>query len=134
MTLAYSFDKARLPRGLSFPLKRSDLDTVLLEAEVTRVHCVYYWLRQGGHIVTRADSCGEGGGATRAIRRLGITSPASPVPGGRAESNKACLMSKVLPRMVSSLKEMERSGIIRRGADQSFVATYEAGAAVIEAS
>src|SRR5262249_22630532 len=60
MALAYAFDKARVPRGLSFPLRPSVLDDALLEARVSKIHCVYYWLRQSGHIVMRADFCGEG--------------------------------------------------------------------------
>jgi len=52
--MLYAFDKHKLPRGLSFPLNRSLLDAALIQAAITRVYCVYYWLRQSGDIVLRA--------------------------------------------------------------------------------
>ena len=49
--MTYAFDKQKLPRGLSYPLNRTILDAALAEARITRVHCVYYWLRHSGDIV-----------------------------------------------------------------------------------
>ncbi len=132
MTLAYSFDKAKLPRGLSFPLRRSALDTVLLEAGVTGIHCVYHWVRQGGEVLLRADFCGEGRRGWAAAGLTSITVYA--VPSGERKQAESCLVSEVLPRMAFWLKDLEQAGNTRRGVDQSFVATCEAETLVIEAS
>jgi hypothetical protein len=132
MSLAYSFDKAKLPKSLSFPLKRSVLDAALLEATVSGIHCVYYWLRQRGHILIRADYCGEGRRGWAAAGRASITVYA--VPAVERQVTEACLVSEVLPRMVRWLKELESSGNIYRGVDHHFAATWEAGAVAFEAS
>ena len=43
--MAYHFDKGRKPRGASWPLLRSRLDSALEEASVTDlVTVVYYWV------------------------------------------------------------------------------------------
>ncbi len=42
--LAYSFRKDRLPRGWSYPLKRSRLDEALIDAGASIVAGVFYWL------------------------------------------------------------------------------------------
>jgi hypothetical protein len=132
MTLAYAFDRSKTPQGLSFPLKRSVLDTALSATGVSGVHCVYYWLRQRGQIVMRADFCGEGRRGWAAAGRASITIYAVPSP--ERQATEATLVSEVLPRMVSWLKALEQSGNTRRGVDQHFVASWEAGVASVEVS
>ncbi len=132
MALAYGFDKAKLPRGLSFPLKRSVLDAALLKAGLSGIHCVYYWLRQSGHVVIRVEYCGEGRRAWAAAGQASITVYA--VPSADRQATEACLVSEVLPQMVCWLEALESAGNVRRGVDQHFVATFEAGTALIEAS
>jgi hypothetical protein len=132
MTLAYAFDKKKVPRGLSFPLKRSVLDAALLEAGVSRIHGVYYWLRHNSQIVMRADFCGEG---RRGWAAAGLTSlTVYAVPSAQRQATEAALVSEVLPQMVRWLKGLELSGNVRRGVDQHFVASWEAGTATVEAS
>jgi hypothetical protein len=132
MALAYAFDGARVPRGLSFPLKRSVLDAALLEAGISKIHCVYYWLRQRGHIVMRADYCGEGRRGWAAAGLASITVYA--VPSSDRPVIEAALVSQVLPRMICWLKDLESSGNTRRGVDHHFVAGWEAGAVDVETS
>jgi hypothetical protein len=38
----YGFSQQKLPRGFSFPLKRSALDAALAAAGITHIHVVYY--------------------------------------------------------------------------------------------
>ena len=59
MVTDYHFDKTKIPKGMSFPLKRSRLDAALIESDVSGIHCVYFWLRQSGCMVLRGDFCGE---------------------------------------------------------------------------
>jgi hypothetical protein len=132
MALSYAFDKARIPRGLSFPLKRSVLDAALLEAGVSKLHCVYYWLRQSGPIVMRADCCGAGRRGWAAAGFASITVYA--VASSERQVIEGWLVSHVLPRMTRWLKELEVSGNTRRGVDQHFVAGWSAGAVQVEAS
>ena len=124
MDLTYVFNRAKLPSGLSFPLKRSVLDTALREAGVSAVHCVYFSLQQGGRIVMRADYCGEGHRGRAAAGRASITLFA--VPSAERQEAEACLLTEVLPRLVGWLRELELSGNVRRGVDQHFNATLEA--------
>jgi hypothetical protein len=132
MALAYAFDKAKVPRGLSYPLKRCVLDAALREAGVSGIHCVYYWLRQRGHIVMRADFCGEGRRGWAAAGLASITVYA--VPSSDRQVIETSLVSQVLPRMMCWLKELESSGNTRRGVDHHFVASWEAGAMEFEIS
>jgi len=132
MALEYAFDKAKLPRGLSFPLKRGVLDAALMEAGLSKVQSVYYWQRQRGHIVLRADYLGEGHRGWAGAGRSAITVYA--VPSSERQAVEQWLVSEVLPRMISWLGELERSGNVRRGVNQHLVASWQAGAASIEAS
>ena len=125
MTLEYAFNKAKLPRGLSFPLKRSVLDAALLEAGVLGIDFVYYWLRQRGHLVMWADYRGEGRRGWASAGQLSITVYA--VPSAERQATEEALVAEVLPRLVGWLKSLEKSGNTRRGSDQHFVASWEAG-------
>ncbi len=129
MALVYAFDKAKLPRGLSFPLKRSVLDAALLDAEISGIHCVYYWLRQRGQIVLRSDFCGEGRRGWAAAGLASITVYAVPSPERHA--TESALVSDVLPQLVGWLRSLEGGGNTRRGVDQHFVASWEAGVTAI---
>jgi hypothetical protein len=90
--MQYAFDKRKLPRDFSFPLKRSLLDAVLTQAQIARVHCVYYWLRQSGDIVLRADYCGETNQAW-AAGQASITLYAVPSVERQGSSTKRFLSS-----------------------------------------
>jgi hypothetical protein len=132
LALTYAFDKAKVPQGLSYPLKRSVLDAALLEAGVSGIRCVYYWLRQRGHIVMRADFSGEGRRGWAAAGLASITVYA--VPSSDRQVIEAALVSQVLPRMICWLRELESPGTSRRGVDHHFVAGWEAGAVEFEMS
>ena len=121
MAVTYGFDKAKLPRGLSFPLKRGVLDSALEKAGLTKIHVVYYWLRQGGHILIRADYCGEGRRGWFAAGLSSITIYA--VPSSERQATEAALVLDVLPQMIGWLKSLEQSGNVRRGTDQHFMAS-----------
>jgi hypothetical protein len=132
MVPAYHFDKAKLPRGMSFPLKRSALDAALAAAGVSKILCVYYWRRQGGHNVLRADYCGEGHREMAAAGLASITVYA--VPSEERQATERALLSEVLPAVMRWLGDLERAGNTRRGVDQYFVAAWQDGVVRIDAS
>lgn len=132
MPLEYGFDKAKLPRGLSFPLGRSVLDRALEQAGVTGVHCVYYWRRQSGDVVLRAEYCGEGRKGWAAAGMSSVTVYA--VPSAERKATEQAVLEQGLPRLVAWLRELERAGNTRRGVDQHLAVSYAASAVSIWAT
>jgi hypothetical protein len=131
MAPEYHFDKAKLPRGMSFPLKRSVLDAILTEAGVSRIHCVYYWLRKGGCNILRVDYRGEG----QPMFAAGLASiTVYAVPSTERQTVERALVSEVLPEMTRWLRQLESAGNTRRGVDQHFIAAWQEGKCDIYAS
>ena len=139
MPLTYKFEKARLPRGLSFPLKKRALDAALVDAGVAEVYaisCLRGDLKPGemldGRIVLRADFYGRSRRRLRAGGRASIEIRA--VPSAERRAVEETLMSEVLPRMGRWLRrlELEPSDSTRGGDDQHFVALWRAGTLLIE--
>lgn len=120
--MVYAFDKHRLPRGFSFPLKRSILDSALTTAHITHVHCVYYWWRQAGDIVLRADYCGEANRAW-AAGQTSITLYA--VPACERSETDSALIAQVLPQLCTWLQTAELAGNVWRGVDQTLVFQFK---------
>ena len=116
--IVYAFDKQKLPRGLSFPLNRSVLDAAMIRAQIARVHCVYYWLRQSGDIVLRADYCGETNQA-RAAGQASITLYA--VPSGERRETESAIIHQALPQLCTWLQTAEQAGNVWRGNDHTIV-------------
>ena len=123
--LAYAFNKDKLPQGCSFPLKHSALDAALDGAGVAQVHSVYYWLRRSGHIVLRADFCGEANRAW-AAGRSSITLYA--VPASERRETEAILLQTALPQLCAWLKNAEQAGNVWRGVDHTLVFHLKNGA------
>jgi hypothetical protein len=97
----------------------------LLDAGISKIHCVYYWPRRSGHIVMRADFSGEGRHDWAAAGLASITVYALPASDRRVVG--ASIVSEVLPRMIGWLTELEAFGNNRRGVDHNFMASWEAG-------
>ncbi|HYW73670.1 MAG TPA: hypothetical protein VE961_21790 [Pyrinomonadaceae bacterium] len=111
----YSFDKSRLPQGMSYPLKRSVLDETLERAGVSRIYVVYYWLRQGGDVVMRADYCGDATKGRFAAGQSSLTLYA--VPSTERKQTETLLLAKGLPPLCAWLKRAEEAGNAWRGKD-----------------
>jgi hypothetical protein len=116
--MEYGFDKQKLPRGFSYPLKRSILDAALTEAGITRVHCVYYWLGHSGDIILRADYCGEANHAW-AAGQASITLCA--VPSEERRETESALLHQALPQLCTWLRTAEQAGNVWRGVDHTIV-------------
>lgn len=129
----YSFTKRKIPRGLSFPLKRSALDSQLEAAGVSQVASVYYTTHQGArsewsgpaaNAILRATYCNEG---LRGWMFAGMASIyVFPVPSSRRKEIEEAIHSRVMPALLKWLIELERAGNTRRGHDQVFEAAFTA--------
>src|SRR5215218_8531361 len=116
--MIYSFDKHKLPRGFSFPLNRTVLDTALSEAHITQVDCVYYWLRHSGDIVLRADYRREAS-QMRAAGQASITLYA--VPSKERRETQILLIHQALPQLCTWLQAAQQAGNVWRGNDHTIV-------------
>ena len=111
----YSFDKSKLPKGLSYPLKRSVLDETMERVGISKIHVVYYWLRQSGDVVMRADYCGDATKGRFAAGQSSVTLYA--VPSEQRKETEGLLLTSGLPSLCSWLKAAENAGSAWRGKD-----------------
>lgn len=75
----FHYTKARLPRGESYPLKRSDLDAILAEVEVPRLRAVYLSRGSGGRVMAARLSSDCDRGASAGTTTLHVMSVPSEV-------------------------------------------------------
>ena len=125
MVTDYHFRKAKIPKGMSFPLKRSRLDAALLESGLSALSGISYLLGQSGDIVLRGEYCGEQRRGWAAAGQSSITVYA--VSSERRIEVESALEGELLPRLLSWLREIEQAGNVRRAADRHFVATWSDG-------
>jgi hypothetical protein len=136
MQCEYDFSKDRLPKGRSYPLKRSVLDAALKEVGVSDIHFVSYVrgiLNRSGtrQTVMQAHFYGEGGGWF-APGRSSIS--VHSVPSEERLAIEGELLAQGLPRIICWLQELKESGNTRRGVDQHFLVYWDSGTLVIESS
>jgi hypothetical protein len=123
--LKYSFTKNKIPRGSSYPLKRSLLDSVLESSSINVVALVFYFMRHGGNIVMRADFLREGlGFAMDGKASVTVYS----VPGQERQQIETLLIMEGLPRICMWLQHVEQAGNAWRGKNHSIVVEFVAGA------
>jgi hypothetical protein len=111
----YSFDKNKLPRGMSYPLKRSVLDETFERVGISKVFAVYYWLRQSGDVVMRADYCGDAARDRFAAGQSSVTLYA--VPSVQCKETEGLLLENGLPSLCAWLKCSQDAGNAWRGKD-----------------
>ena len=119
----YHFSKSRIPRGLSYPLKRSVLDAALDNAGIDSLANVYYSLGQRGEGPTvSAEYTSE---TARGWAHAGFVSLfVHAVPSPNLKEVRDALESVVLPRLLTWLKELQAAGNASRGMAHSFQATW----------
>jgi hypothetical protein len=122
--VTYAFDRAKIPRTLSFPLKRSALDAALDSAGVTSLAVVYFWMRQRGDVVLRAGYSGE---ARRAAAAGQSTVTVYAVPVAERRETEAALLREALPRLAAWLRRVESAGNAWRGVEHHLAIHYRAG-------
>lgn len=123
--MQYSFTKSKIKRGLSYPLKRSLLDSALENSSIGVVALVFYFMRHGGNIVMRADFMGEGHGVT-----LGGNASVTlySVPSKEKHQIQALLVTEGLARVCGWLQRVEQAGNTWRAKNHSIVLEFVAGA------
>lgn len=128
--MQYGFDRAKLPNGLSYPLRRSLLDQALETAGIARIHVVYYLLRKAGSLVLSADYSGEKemrGWAAAGMSAITVCA----VPSDQRQAIEQQILDVGLPRLIKWLSDIEQADGLLRDNHQHFAANYEAGALVI---
>jgi len=124
--LQYSVSKSKIPRGLSFPLKRSLLDAGLLSSSISQVFHVFYNMRHGGNIVMRADFMGEGHGfSPSSTGKSHLTVYA--VPSKEKHAIETLLVKEGLPRVCTWLQRVEQEGNGWRAKNYSIALEFAAG-------
>jgi hypothetical protein len=122
----YSFSKSKIPRGLSYPLKRSLLDAGLVSSSISQVFHVFYNMRHGGNIVMRADFMGEGHGFSPfSAGKSSLTVYA--VPSQEKHAIETLLVKEGLPRVCAWLQRVEQEGNGWRAKNHSIVLECAAG-------
>jgi hypothetical protein len=124
--LQYSFSKSKIPRGLSYLLKRSLLDAGLVSSSISQVYHVFYNMRHGGNIVMRADFLGEGHGRSLfSVGKNSITLYA--VPSIEKYRIETALIMEGLPRVCAWLQRVQLAGNAWRAKNHSIVLEFAAG-------
>ena len=117
----YEFSKAKLPKKLSYPLKRSLLDTALRSASVYEtVWFVRYLGRQNGNTVLAAYFSPEQYGYA-ASGKVMITVWA--VPPKKRHATEELLLNQALPSLCRWLARSQLEGNVWRGSNHSL--TFE---------
>lgn len=123
------FSKAKLPRGMSFPLKRSVLDAALLEGGVTKLAMVYYNLGQRTSAVTPIVFAEYTSEAERGWAAAGTSSIiVYAVPSAERHVMEMAISATVLPALIRWLLQIEKAGSGPRAMRHQFSATWEDGA------
>jgi hypothetical protein len=120
----YRFTRAKIPKSLSFPLKRSALDAALEGAGITSLAAVYFWTRQPGDVVLRANYCGE---AQRTAAAGESTLTVYAVPAPKRHDTEGALLREALPRLVAWLRAAQAAGNAWRGANHHLAVSYQGG-------
>ncbi|MFL6314133.1 MAG: hypothetical protein ACJ71W_18695 [Terriglobales bacterium] len=124
--LQYSFSKAKIPRGSSYPLKRSLLDAGLVSSSITEVFHVFYFMRHSGNIVMRADFMGEGHGFSQfSAGKISLTVYA--VPSQEKHAIETLLVKGGLPCVCAWLQRVQQAGNAWRAKNHSLVLEFAGG-------
>jgi hypothetical protein len=121
----YSFQKAKIGKGFSYPLKRTILHRMIDEAMIERLGWVYY-RRTGVPLYVLSayrfgdSSKGAGAGLSTIIVHA--------VPSSEKKTTEELILTQGLPRLLHWLREIETSGNTRRGTEQHFAAQIVDGA------
>ena len=122
--MEYEFHKRKLPKGLSYPLKRSVLDKILDSAETERIKRVTFSSDRRGEIILWANFIGEGH-KTPTIGNVGLYIYA--IPSIERKQTQDLLIQKGLPTFVEWLKKLETSGEGWRSKTRLFEMMYKNG-------
>jgi len=131
--MQYALTKDRLPKGFSFPLKRSVLDGALRAAGLpNELHHVYYARPQQPGLMLRIDYCGEDRKGWFAAGKSSLWLFA--VPSDKRKQAEIALVTHGLPNLTGWLDKIRAAGNSIRGPDQTFELWYRSEAIQIAAT
>lgn len=127
--MSYIYRKDSIPSSHSFPIGKSLLDHVLQEADIKKIHAIYYFRRTTGDIVLRADYIGEEqhNWAANGLSTITVYS----VPSTDRRDIGEWLKTEVLPRLIKWLGTAEKAGSVWRNSRHSISFHYNSGATTI---
>jgi hypothetical protein len=123
----YAFDKEDLPKGLSFPIKRSVLNSVLDGRGILdELHHVYFSRPQRVGLVVRVAYCGEDRRGWFAAGKSGLWIFA--VPSAERKQVEQVLIEEGMFVVTRWLEKLKSGGNVIRGNDQLLELAHSAGA------
>jgi len=119
--MEYSFSKSKLPKGESYPLKRSLLDSALQQAGIKNVAIVSYLRNQRVDEVMRVDFLGE---HTKTAVSGNASLTVYSVPKEQRAITESVLSHEGLETIVKWLQKVETAGNTWRFADHHLVLEF----------
>jgi len=120
--LKYLFSKAKLPKGASYPLKRSALDNVLAQANIKNLAMVDYLRKQRTNEVVRADYHGDHRKDYFASGKTSLT--VYSVPKEQRAAVESALLNEGIKAIVAWLAKAEAAGNTWRAVDHQLVLIF----------
>lgn len=122
--MEYEFHKRKLPKGFSYPIKRSALDEILKPLGTERIKWITYSPDRRGNIIVWANFIGEGH-KTPAVGNIGLYIYA--VPSEERKETEEILLQQGFPKLVEWLKKVETAGEGWRSKTRLFEIKYKDG-------
>jgi hypothetical protein len=120
--MKYSFSKDKLPKGATYPLKRSFLDAALEQANVKDLVFVYYLRNQRSDEVMRADYHGNHRRDYFASGKSSVT--VYSVPSELRAATESSLLNEGVKAIVKWLEKAEAAGNTWRSTDHQLVLEF----------
>jgi hypothetical protein len=130
MNLDYHFSRHKVPRGFSYPMKRSLLDPAIAERGIKSIRSVVFYFSRSRESVVAVNYTGE--------QNDKILQPGSfsfwiyAVRSTERSSIQESIMRLVLPTALDWIVELDHAGNVRRTGNHHFAARLVEGQAVIQ--
>lgn len=105
--MEYDFHKWKIPKGLSYPIKRSILDKILEDSGTKRIKWISFSSSQRENIILWANFVGEGQ-KTPTVGSVGLYIYA--VPSEERKQTEEVLIKQGFPKLIKWLNKIETAG------------------------
>jgi hypothetical protein len=129
MDLSYRFSRRKIPRGFSYPMKRSMLDAVIAAGGIQSVASVVFYFKRAPESLFTVSYTGE--------QNDGILDPGTfsiwiyAVPSIERSGVQESIMRSVIPAALDWIVEIGHAGNVRRMGNHYFAARLIDGEALI---
>jgi hypothetical protein len=130
VNLDYQFSRHKVPRGFSYPMKRSLLDPAIAERGIKSIRSVVFFFSRSRESVVAVNYTGE--------QNAGILQPGTfsfwiyAVRSTERSIIQESIMRLVLPPALDWIVELDHAGNVRRTGNHHFAARLIDGQAVIQ--